>query len=107
MRSLTVLRPLLRGRPKGVASQARELRQCKIDITPFDCPRDNSVLSPMATRRRAMASSLVTRSVIGAGHGQVVQPLPPSIAASPATAASEMFGCTWLALLAVVRQLAP
>src|SRR5829696_9360377 len=32
---------LLRGRPKGVASQARELRQCKIDITPFDCPRDN------------------------------------------------------------------
>jgi transposase len=31
---------LLRGRPKGVASQAPELRECEIGITPFDCPRD-------------------------------------------------------------------
>jgi hypothetical protein len=31
---------LLRGQPKGVASQAPELHQRKIGITPFDCPRD-------------------------------------------------------------------
>jgi 4a-hydroxytetrahydrobiopterin dehydratase len=35
-------RMLLRGRPKSVASQAPELRECEIGITPFDCPRDNS-----------------------------------------------------------------
>jgi hypothetical protein len=33
--------PLLRGRPRGVSSQAPELRERKIGITPFDCPRDN------------------------------------------------------------------
>ena len=27
--------------PKGVAYQAPELREYGIDITPFDCPRDN------------------------------------------------------------------
>jgi hypothetical protein len=31
---------LLRGRPKSVAAQASELRECEIGITPFDCPRD-------------------------------------------------------------------
>jgi hypothetical protein len=31
---------LLRGRPRGVSSQAFELRERKIGITPFDCPRD-------------------------------------------------------------------
>jgi hypothetical protein len=31
---------LLRGRPRGVSSQAPELRERKIGITPFDCPRD-------------------------------------------------------------------
>jgi hypothetical protein len=29
---------LLRGRPKSVASQASELREREINITPFDCP---------------------------------------------------------------------
>jgi hypothetical protein len=33
---------LLRGRPRGVSSQALELRKRKIGITPFDCPCDNS-----------------------------------------------------------------
>jgi len=32
---------LLRGRPMGVSSQASELRERKIGITPFDCPCDN------------------------------------------------------------------
>jgi hypothetical protein len=32
----------LRGRPKSVASQAPELRECEIGITPFDYPCDNS-----------------------------------------------------------------
>jgi hypothetical protein len=32
---------LLRGRPRGVSSQAPELRERKIGITPFDCPCDS------------------------------------------------------------------
>jgi hypothetical protein len=32
---------LLRGRPRSVASQASELRECEIGITLFDCPRDS------------------------------------------------------------------
>ena len=39
---------LLRGRPRGVSSQAPELRERKIGITPFDCPRDNSASSTVA-----------------------------------------------------------
>jgi DNA-binding SARP family transcriptional activator len=35
---------LLRGRPRGVSSQAPELRERKICITPFDCPRDKALL---------------------------------------------------------------
>jgi CspA family cold shock protein len=31
---------LLRGRPRDVRSQASELRERKIGITPFDCPCD-------------------------------------------------------------------
>jgi hypothetical protein len=31
---------LLRGRPKSVVSQASELDERKIGITPFDCPRN-------------------------------------------------------------------
>jgi hypothetical protein len=33
---------ILRGRPRGVSSQASELRERKIGITPFDCPCDSS-----------------------------------------------------------------
>jgi hypothetical protein len=39
----TGLSVLLRGRPRGVSSQAPELRERKIGITPFDCPRDNVI----------------------------------------------------------------
>jgi hypothetical protein len=42
---------LLRGRPKGVASQAPELRECEIGITLFGCPRD---IIPMDALRIAM-----------------------------------------------------
>jgi hypothetical protein len=34
---------LLRGRPRSVTAQAPELRECKIGITLFDCPRDRSL----------------------------------------------------------------
>jgi hypothetical protein len=36
-------KPLLRGRPRSVTAQALELRECKIGITPFDCPRDKRI----------------------------------------------------------------
>ena len=32
---------LRRGRPKSVSSQALELQECEIGITPFDRPRDS------------------------------------------------------------------
>jgi hypothetical protein len=44
---------LLRGRPKSVASQAPELRECEIGITPFDCPRDNWLASTRLRLRHA------------------------------------------------------
>jgi hypothetical protein len=39
---------LLRGRPRSVTAQVPELRECKIGITPFDCPRDNFVFTERA-----------------------------------------------------------
>jgi hypothetical protein len=41
---LLVTTQVLRGRPRGVSSQAPELGERKIGITPFDCPCDNSSL---------------------------------------------------------------
>jgi hypothetical protein len=35
---------LLRGRPRGVSSQAPDLHKRKIGITPFDCPCDKRVV---------------------------------------------------------------
>jgi len=42
VRTATPGLPLLRERPRGVSSQASELRERKIGITPFDCPCDKS-----------------------------------------------------------------
>jgi transposase len=44
LRKAAVFFVLLRGRPRSVTAQALELRECKIGITPFDCPRDNAMI---------------------------------------------------------------
>ena len=57
---------LLRGRSKSVASQAPELRECEIGITPFDCPRDK------CSSDAARSSSDTARSLL------LLQHAPPS-----------------------------
>jgi hypothetical protein len=40
----TILPSYYAGGQKSVASQAPDLRECEISITPFDCPRDMLVM---------------------------------------------------------------
>jgi hypothetical protein len=83
---------LLRGRPKSVASQAPDLRECEIGITPFDCPRDISAISPAplrqlnASRHRAVLDARVYPPIeglhiettdYGQGRGLLIVIVPP------------------------------
>jgi hypothetical protein len=77
---------ILQGRPRGVSSQAPELRERKIGITPFDCLCDKSakrsILGPAARRWKAPYSWLFAcRSCprLTAGYRRSVPPVCPDI----------------------------
>ena len=65
-----VLEQLLRGRPRGVSSQASELHEREIGITPFDCPRD---ISRQSRKGRVGASAGANFGL--SGHGRLLDRL--------------------------------
>jgi hypothetical protein len=106
-------RPVLWGHPKSVASQAPDLGQCENGITPFDCPRDNSLRCHghaslimhveaflMASQGSAARSWLLIREmsprprVAAASAGGSVGPAPEGLTAVSVAKASHGQGCS-------------